>query len=63
MLFASGIKAGADIVLVSHNIVTSMDPDYPTSLSKNVHDILCNELDFDGAIVTDDLYIATIKEY
>ena len=61
--FASGIKAGADIVLVSHNIVTSMDPDYPASLSKNVHDILRNELDFDGVIVTDDLYMDAIKDY
>ena len=54
---------GADIVLVSHNIVTSMDPDYPASLSKNVHDILRNVLDFDGVIVTDDLYMDAIKEY
>ena len=61
--FASGIKAGADIVLVSHNIVTSMDPDYPASLSKNVHDILRNVLDFDGVIVTDDLYMDAIKDY
>ena len=61
--FVSGIKAGADIVLVSHNIVTSMDPDYPASLSKNVHDILRNELDFDGVIVTDDLYMDAIKDY
>ena len=61
--FASGIKAGADIVLVSHNIVTSMDPDYPASVSKNVHDILRNVLDFDGVIVTDDLYMDAIKEY
>lgn len=61
--FVSGIKAGADIVLVSHNIVTSMDPDYPASLSKNVHDILRNVLDFDGVIVTDDLYMDAIKDY
>ena len=61
--FVSGIKAGADMVLVSHNIVTSMDPDYPASLSKNVHDILRSDLDFDGVIVTDDLDMDAIKDY
>ena len=61
--FVSGIKAGTDMVLVSHNIVTSMDPDYPASLSKNVHDILRSDLDFDGVIVTDDLDMDAIKDY
>ena len=61
--FTSGIAAGADMVLVSHNIVTSMDPDYPASLSKKVHDILRDDLDFTGVIITDDLYMDAIKDY
>ena len=61
--FTSGITAGADMVLVSHNIVTSMDPDYPASLSKKVHDILRDDLDFTGVIITDDLYMDAIKDY
>ena len=61
--FISGINAGADIVLVSHNIIKAMDPDNPASLSKNVHDILRNELNFKGVIITDDLYMDAIKDY
>ena len=61
--FTSGITAGADMVLVSHNIVTSIDPDYPASLSKKVHDILRDDLDFTGVIITDDLYMDAIKDY
>ena len=61
--FQSGINAGADIVLVSHNIVECMDSEYPASLSKKVHEILRNELGFTGAIITDDLYMDAIKEF
>lgn len=61
--FAAGIAAGADSVLVSHNIVTSMDADRPASLSAEVHRILREELGFDGVIMTDDLVMDAVKEY
>lgn len=61
--FKSGIDAGANMVMVSHNIVSSMDPDNPASLSLKVHKILRNVLKFDGVIVTDDLYMDAIKKY
>ena len=61
--FEYGIDAGASMVLVSHNIVTAIDPDNPASLSKDVHDILRNELEFDGVIITDDLYMDAISSY
>lgn len=61
--FESGIEAGADIVLVSHNIVECMDEKYPASLSEKVHKILREELNFDGIIITDDLYMDAIKEF
>ena len=61
--FEAGIAAGADIVLVSHNIITSVDADNPASLSKDVHEILRNDLDFDGVIITDDLYMDAISSY
>ena len=60
--FEAGIKAGANIILVSHNIVTSMDPDNPASLSTRVHEILRNDLGFDGVIITDDLYMDAISK-
>lgn len=61
--FISGMDAGAGAVLVSHNIVACMDPDYPASLSSKVHQILREKLDFDGVIMTDDLYMQAIRQY
>lgn len=61
--FIAGIKAGADSVLVSHNIITAVDPDMPATLSKPVHDLLRNELAFDGIIITDDMAMAAASGY
>ncbi len=61
--FKAGIKAGADSVLVSHNIVTCMDENMPASLSKPIHDILREELNFDGVIITDDLVMEGIGQF
>ncbi len=61
--FISGMDAGAGAVLVSHNIVACMDPDYPASLSPKVHQILREKLGFDGIIMTDDLYMQAIRQY
>ncbi|MDV4152655.1 glycoside hydrolase family 3 N-terminal domain-containing protein [Clostridium sp. AL.422] len=61
--FKAGIDAGADSILVSHNIISSIDETLPASLSKPVHDIIRNDLGFDGVIMTDDLQMDAIKEY
>ena len=61
--FQAGIDEGSDIVLVSHNIVSCMDPDYPASLSPTVHALLRNTIGFDGVIMTDDLVMSAITEY
>lgn len=61
--FEAGIKAGVGSILVSHNIVESMDENYPASLSLEVHNILREELGFDGVIMTDDLSMDAIKKY
>ena len=61
--FAAGIEAGAPSVLVSHNIINCMDPSKPASLSKPVHDILREELGFEGVVMTDDLSMDAIKLY
>lgn len=53
--FKSGINAGAEAVLVSHNTVNSIDSNNPASLSASVHNLLRNELSFTGIIITDDL--------
>lgn len=61
--FEAGIEAGAQCVLVSHNIVTCMDPDNPASLSPAVHQILREELGFTGLIMTDDLIMEAITDF
>lgn len=61
--FVAGINAGADCVLVSHNIVSCMDNEMPASLSKPVHDILRDKLSFDGVIITDDLVMEGIVQF
>jgi len=63
MPFESGIDAGADCVLVSHNIVSCMDDTMPASLSKPIHDILRNDLGFSGVIMTDDLVMEGIAQF
>ena len=61
--FKSGIEAGGPCILVSHNIVKSMDENYPASLSENVHKIVREELGFTGIVMTDDLAMEAVKEY
>lgn len=61
--FTAGIEAGAGAVLVSHNIITCIDPDLPASLSAPVISVLRGELGFEGVILTDDLAMDAVKQY
>lgn len=61
--FAEGIKAGADSIMVSHNIVQAIDGDRPASISKPVHDLIRNELGFKGVIMTDDMDMAGLANF
>ena len=63
MPFSAGIEAGADFVTVSHNIVKAIDANNPASLSPAVNQILRNDLDFKGVIITDDLSMDAIATY
>ncbi len=58
--FRAGIEQGANAVLVSHNIVQVFDAAQPASLSPNIHQILREELGFQGVIVTDDLAMGAV---
>ena len=49
--------------MVNHNIIASIDDKYPASISKEVHDILRNELGYSGLIITDSLAMDAIKQY
>ena len=61
--FKAGIEADAPFVLVSHNIVSCMDPDLPASLSPAVHKVLREECGFDGIAITDDLAMDAVQAY
>ncbi|WP_086312749.1 beta-N-acetylhexosaminidase [Enterococcus sp. 7F3_DIV0205] len=61
--FKAGIAAGADSILVSHNIITSIDGAMPASISRPVHDILRNELGFQNVIMTDDMDMAGLADF
>ena len=61
--FEAGIDAGAQAVLVSHNIVACLDADYPASLSPAVHALLRDRLGFDGVIMTDDLAMQAVTDF
>ena len=60
--FEAGIDEGVPSILVSHNIVNSMDS-VPSSLSIRVHKILRDNLGFTGVIITDDLAMDAISKY
>ncbi|WP_390888130.1 glycoside hydrolase family 3 protein [Enterococcus raffinosus] len=61
--FEAGIKAGADSIMVSHNIVQAIDGNRPASISKPVHDVIRNELGFKGVIMTDDMDMAGLADF
>lgn len=61
--FRAGIAAGAEAVLISHNIVSSIDAAAPASLSAPVHRLLREELNFSGVILTDEITMGALSEY
>ncbi len=60
--FQAGIDAGADSVLVSHNILSKIDT-VPSSISPKITDLLRNELHFKGVIMTDDFDMAGLADF
>ena len=60
--FQAGIAAGADSVLVSHNILSKIDT-VPSSISPKITELLRKELHFKGVIMTDDLDMAGLANF
>lgn len=60
--FISGINAGANSVMISHNTVAALDKNNPASLSYAVHNLLFEELGFTGLAITDDLSMKAISD-
>jgi len=61
--FARAIEAGAQAILVSHNVVEAFDAENPATLSEEVHKFIRKGLKFDGIIMTDDLEMGAMGEY
>ncbi|MBR3210508.1 MAG: beta-hexosaminidase [Bacilli bacterium] len=61
--FEAGIKEGVPCILISHNVVVSIDKDYPASLSQKMVKELREKLGFSGIIITDDLAMDAVQSY
>ncbi len=61
--FAAGIEAGADSVMVTHTVLSAIDPDRPATLSPAVIGILRDHLGFEGVTVSDAMDMGAIEEY
>ena len=61
--FKAAIEKKIPMILVAHNIVKCKDPIYPASLSKTWNNILRNDLNFSGLILTDDLSMGAITKF
>ncbi len=60
--FQQAINEGADVVMVAHLLMKSIDPDTPSSYSKPViNDLLREELGFKGVVITDDMTMGAIS--
>lgn len=58
--YEAGIAAGAEMIMVSHITMECVDEENPASLSLAVHDLLRDELAFDGVILADDLNMQAV---
>lgn len=53
--FKAGIESGANSILVTNNIIDCIDNQNPATLSKNIHNLLREDLEYNGVIMTDDV--------
>lgn len=61
--FSSGIAAGADMVMVGHLTVPSMDEKPATMSYKLVTSLLRRQMGFSGVIITDGLQMQALADY
>jgi beta-N-acetylhexosaminidase len=61
--FVSSINKNVSGIMTSHAIYPSIDPDYPGTLSRKIlTELLRNELQYKGLILTDDLEMGAISK-
>ncbi len=62
--FKQAIQEGADVVMIAHLLMPKLDPEHPASFSKAViHDLLREELGYEGTIISDDMTMGAIVEH
>lgn len=61
--FQVGIANGSEAVLVAHNVMEAIDPDWPATLSPRVIAILREDMGFEGIIMTDDLVMDGLQAF
>ena len=62
--FRAGIDAGVDIVMTSHILYESLDPENPATFSKVIlQDILREKLGFQGVIISDSMNMHALRNY
>lgn len=61
--FKAGIDAGAELVMTSHIRFPKIDGDNPATLSKKIlHDILRQDLGFQGLVISDSMNMGAIRK-
>ncbi|WP_054956453.1 glycoside hydrolase family 3 protein [Paenibacillus dakarensis] len=59
--FKRAIDEGAEVVMVAHLLVSSIDPDTPSSYSEPViSGLLRDKLGYDGVVITDDMVMGAV---
>lgn len=63
--FQQAIEENADVIMVAHIMFPELDDMYPSSLSKKIiTDLLREEMQFEGVVITDDMTMgAIVNEY
>lgn len=61
--FQVGIANGSEAILVAHNVMEAIDPDWPATLSPRVIAILREDMGFEGIIMTDDLVMDGLQAF
>lgn len=60
--FKTLIKENIEMVMVAHIQTNAFGKEYPTSLNKNCIDYLRKSLNYDGVIISDDMYMKAIAD-
>ncbi|MGB7606756.1 MAG: beta-N-acetylhexosaminidase [Lutisporaceae bacterium] len=61
--FVNAIENGADVVMAAHILMLKIDGENPATMSKTIiTDILREQMNFDGVVITDDMTMGAIVE-